>query len=676
MKKAMMAVLGVACAGMACAGTEVAVGTVTPWSLCDADVGDAEIAADLRQVKARTGISKFVLYGPGHRVRQEGMLDAEGYRELGRRVRRIRESVAKDGIEVGYLMIPTMNAGIGHPWQSTVRPDGTERPFTPCPGEAGFREAFAERCAAVAAECRPFLYMMEDDFRSFFGGCLCENHLRRFAELTGVRRTREELVRALREPSDEALRARWHRMHQDDILALARAASAAIAAVSPETRVGLSAPGYMPEDDIAALARALAGRHRPYVRWWGARYGHDVPLDTPSLLFPAQWSVENVGEGLENVYESDIYPHSGYYASAARMTAFMSQAMAYGLDGVYHWVPRTSEWDSFPDYLGEYRLSAPRLRAIRDEARKGRSVGLCVAYDPCARIRHELQASAPGRPLSAHAAALVLGRLGFPVTAHAAPVTAYATHYAFDGKSDADIEKILSGNVFLDGAAAEALTERGFASLLGVEATARTRVDFTGEAVAGKGPGDTVPSAFHANAGPDGCAVSRLKSVGAEDVSFYFNGCRDRRVQPSLTRFANARGGRVVTMAVNLAGCLAQNVFHGRKRALLDACFVWLGGDEALPIRTTGLPNVMVTANANAGRLFVHALNLNADPIDAFRFRVAPSWAGASVEILCGAEWRPADAAAVWTGDELSVRAATPLFRTLVFRMIRKDLVK
>ena len=656
--------------GLAWGGT---IGTVTPWSLCDAGVNDAEVAESLRHVKERTGISKFVLYGPGHSVRQEGLLDVAGYRELGRRVRNVKEAVAADGIEVGYLMLPTMNAGVNHPWQSTVRPEGTVRPFTPCPGETGFREAFAAKCAALAAECRPFLYMMEDDFRFFFGGCFCTNHLKRFAALTGVSRTREELVKALREPSAEALRARWHRLQQDDVLAVARAASAAIAKVSPETRIGLSAPGFVPETDIAELARTLAGRHRPYVRWWGARYGNDEPLNTPSYLFAAQWSAENVGEGMENVYESDIYPHNGYYASAARMTAFMSQMMACGLDGVYHWVPRQTQWGEFPDYLGEYRASAPRLWAIRDEAKKGRSVGLCAAYDPCCRIRHELRAFAPGRIESSHAVAMAFGRLGFPLTTHAAPVTAYATHYAFDGKSDADIEKILSGNVFLDGAAAEVLTERGFASLIGVEATARDCVDFTGEAVAGGRADDTVPSRFHANAGLDGCAVSRLKSVGAEESAFYFSGTRERRVQPSLTRFANARGGRVVTMAVNLAGCTAQNVFHGRKRALLDDAMVWLGGDEALPIRTVGLPNVTVTANANAERLLVHALNLNSDPVDVFRFRVSPSWAGAGVEVLCGSEWRPAGDAAVWTGGELTVRTeGTPLFRTLVCRLVRQ----
>ena len=144
--------------------------------------------------------------------------------------------------------------------------------------------------------------------------------------------------------------------------------------------------------------------------------------------------------------------------------------------------------------------------------------------------------------------------------------------------------------------------------------------------------------------------------------------------QPSLTRFANAHGGRVVTMAVNLAGCTARNVFNGRKRTLLDDAFAWLGGEEALPIRTVGLPNVTVMANANAERLLVHALNLNSDPVDVFRFRVSPSWVGASVEVLCGAEWRPAGDAAVWKGDELTVRTAgTPLYRTLVLRLFKEE---
>jgi len=41
----------------------------------------------------------------------------------------------------------------------------------------------------------------------------------------------------------------------------------------------------------------------------------------------------------------------------------------------------------------------------------------------------------------------------------------------------------------------------------------------------------------------------------------------------------------------------------------------------------------------------------------------------AVVEILDGAVWRPAGADAAWNGDELSVRAETPIFRTLVIRM-------
>ena len=56
----------------------------------------------------------------------------------------------REGAEVLYKMMPTLNCGINHPWRKFTLADGKVREFTACPGEEGFRKDFAAKCAAVA----------------------------------------------------------------------------------------------------------------------------------------------------------------------------------------------------------------------------------------------------------------------------------------------------------------------------------------------------------------------------------------------------------------------------------------------------------------------------------------------------------------------------------------------
>ena len=205
-------------------------GTVMPHGLGSYNGDTDKIAKRLREVKRRGDISRFVMSGPGHTVRVNGMMDVAGYAALGRRIDALQRKVAPDGILVGYKMMPTTNCGINHPWRKFTLSDGKVRAFTACPGDEGFRKDFAAKCAAVAGAGRPFLYLMDDDFRYFTLGCFCEDHLRRFAEISGVPRGREELVKALRAEGVEGqkIRMAWHRLQTGALLRLAKAASAAV----------------------------------------------------------------------------------------------------------------------------------------------------------------------------------------------------------------------------------------------------------------------------------------------------------------------------------------------------------------------------------------------------------------------------------------------------------------
>ena len=164
-----------------CPAVEDVGGTVMPFGLGSFNGDTDKIAERLREVKRRGGISRFVMSGPGHRVRVNGIMDVAGYATLGRRIGELRRKVAADGILIGYKMMPTLNCGINHPWRKFTLADGKERVFTACPGEEGFRKDFAAKCAVLAGAGKPFLYLMDDDFRYYTLGCFCEDHLRRFA---------------------------------------------------------------------------------------------------------------------------------------------------------------------------------------------------------------------------------------------------------------------------------------------------------------------------------------------------------------------------------------------------------------------------------------------------------------------------------------------------------------
>ena len=672
--KGWMAVGMAAVSLTAAAVDEPITGTILPLVSIPVPVTEECISntvKQIREVAERSGIRKVALGGPGHSVRVSGMLPVEKYRELGQGFAAIKAILAKDGVEVCYRMAPTVNVGANHPWRHYTWESGEERAFTACPADVGFRKEFARQCAAVAGEMRPFLYMMEDDFRYWGSGCFCPEHVAAISAAEGVQFTRESLLKALRDhesPKSARLRMRWAKMQEDSLVALATAAEQAIHAVSPETRVALSAPGMLMDTTTEAIARALAGPgRRPLVRWWGAIYGTDYPLDLTDILFHARWAKENVAEGIDCFYEADPCPRNAYFASGARMSAMCSTVSAFGFDGFWFWGADPGGISKTPQYLREQQEQAGRFAAIRAEAKTGKLAGVSVPMNMQARVLWQCGIPSWARPLDESAGARLLNRLGIPLTTRPGAVALYSGHWAFEGMSDEEVKRILSGGVILDGAAAEALTWRGFAELMGVKAEERDRIDFTNEQYVESG--FIAECSFHVNYGLDDCRVSRLTAEGAEPLSYYFDTTPERRVQPSVTRYRNRLGGRVAVIAVNLANAKTPNLYNQAKCELLVQTIRWIGGEEVLPVCVVEEANVMVVAseNAEAGRLMVHALNLSCDTCRGITFEVSERYRNAAVEVLEGEEWRKVEV--VREGRKLRVPCELAVYRTLVCRL-------
>lgn len=560
---AAIVVCGIGLAGMPLGAAQPLdpLGAIMPYSLLSCGGEPTAIADRLRFVKRESGLSRFVLYGPTHIVRVVGMRTVADYAEMGRKIGMIKDLVAADGIEVGYLMMPTMNCGIRHPFRGYVYRDGRPRDITACPADPAFRADFAAKCAALAREARPAIFMMEDDYHYFGEGCFCDFHRKRF------------------EGMDEDDR---HKSLIEDLRLIAEATERAVHAVSPETRIGLCAPRFIPVADTELLAFAFAGPKRPLVRYYGSWYGNDYPIAYAGVLIAAQRAIETLSPKVEYVYESDPVPHSRFYASAARIGMLCSWASAMGYSAPYYWGLGAGE-DALrtKDYLRLYARDSSRWAAVRDEA----------------------------------------------------------------------------------------VTARGFPSLIGVSATRRESVDFTGESTAdGK---VRFPCSFHQDFGLDGTPVSRLVPCGAEEVAFMFAGTPTNRVQPSVTCFENRLGGRVGVMATNVGNCQSPNVYSFAKRDCLVRLIARLGG-RPLPARVVDRANVALLANVDRGenRLFLHLSNLGCDPLDSVEFELDPRWRNGRVETLDWSVWRESDVR--WQGAVVRIPAEAAVFGTLAVR-VRKN---
>ncbi len=637
---------------------------------------------ELLRIHSRTGIRRFILAAPGHTVRVTGAVTRETYTKIGERLLAVKERLAPDGIEIGYNAMPTLKCGPGG-FVNITGLNGVVSRISACPLDPAFEEFFLGNMREVAAIAKPFLFMVEDDFTltnhpgiGFFG-CCCDLHLRAFAERAGRHYSREELRAVFSRTDEEARRLRrvFDDLSTDTLAGLAGKLSRTVAEVSPETRLALSEVGnWGSEGSLGpSIARALAGAHRPLMRFHGTSYGTDVPTDLPGILFSCLYGREHVRDDFEFFHESDPCPHRTFFASATRMEALMSTALFYGYDNCLFWgssvYPRGSEEDGA--FLDMFARRHRRLEVIRDMAKASRLVGPQIVWDTSAPLRVPAM---PTRGLDPgwHR---VFGRMGIPYRTGDAAVKAIKGDLCLLECTDAELEALLSGAVLLDGEAASYLTARGFSDLIGVEATKADHVTFTRDL-----PGDLPdladlrgfisPSDYHQSYGNDGTPVAVLRPLEGAEVLSEFQQPDGTFASASVSRFANRLGGRVVVLAPELECCQSSNVFCRTKREILRRALEWLGGD--LPAAVLDRSNVQLTAReATDGKtLYLLATSLSCDSWPSIRLAVASAYAGGDVGILDDAGWRPARA--VWEGRGLTVDEPMSVFSPVLLRIARR----
>ncbi len=147
-----------------------------------------------------------------------------------------------------FLALHSDNSGIT--WQRYTASDGTTAQTQNCPRAPEFLTYMREMASAYAKAVKPYSVWVDDDIRiinhhsnggNSGWGCHCEHCLSLFAQKEGKERTREQLLKDIKQDSE--LADRWRAFAFEGETELAKAIAEAVHEVSPQTRMCLQQPG-------------------------------------------------------------------------------------------------------------------------------------------------------------------------------------------------------------------------------------------------------------------------------------------------------------------------------------------------------------------------------------------------------------------------------------------------
>ena len=464
------------------------------------------------------------------------------------RYRVVSEGVRKGSkVKQGILLQSTMGHG-GSPseptrWQLTVKPDGTSV-YRMCPLDGRFRDYIAKACRTVSDQ-KPDFYMVDDDARIQFDhnipGCYCPLHLAEFSRRTGRTWTREELVEEIRKGKGEVFDA-WLALGTEtmvDFYGLIRKN------ISSEIPGILCCTSFRHHNRHAlTFAKILAASgQKPAIRGYGAPYHDHGRIDHLPLVrasFAAQR--ERIGEDVVFMQEGDTCPHTLWSTGATRAVDHLVMLALDGMKGAKIWITRTSFYREKRS-TDMYRKAFRKYRGLMTWAA---NVDLCETGVVLPPIDKRGAIEFGG---------YYFARTGIPCRygkARPDEVTALTADVLRE-LSREEIAAILSGRVLLDASAAEWLSENGFSEDIGVRAKAWTGAQLTSQEFADgriaygglpqvRKKGDVGVADLNDRL-PGAEVLSRLMSQTAPSVPPKYEA-------PGSLLFTNARGGRVLTLAL------------------------------------------------------------------------------------------------------------------------------
>ncbi|MCO5236958.1 MAG: hypothetical protein M9933_11880 [Chitinophagaceae bacterium] len=617
----------------------------------------------LIELKNNYRLRRFLLCAPMDETRLTGFPKQSVYKEIGEMILEVKDALRSQDIEIGWWCAPSIRSGYDRRFQNITDLSGRIAAYSPCPLDPVFREEFSSNVALVAKIAKPFIIQFEDDFElshqppnNINFGCFCPAHLAEFSKRQGRIYKREELLKLFEVSDGEsvALRRKWADLSRDTLTDFAKLIREKVDKVAPKTRISLCQAGVSDFDGdfTESVVRAFAGNTRPLTRLYGSSYSSDDPVSLPASIFHALYSRQHLPDDVECIHESDTYPHTRFFMSAAKIRSFMTVAFAYGFDDSLFY--STQYLDNLLEergYLEMYKREAKRFSALKAAVANAPVVGCEVMHHPFAHtaVPYVLTTAKgggrPSAPLNSWIS--VLGMFGIPYTSGGGRVK-MVSGASLKIMSDGEIHQMLRGAVMLDGYAAYLLSQRGFGKLIGAEVSPGKEADFSFEGIRNihdhEGlKGELMYNLIFAPAGSEGGNFYVLNPHENAEVITDFLAPGEKPVIPGFLRFENEQGGRVVITAFDLRGNRSSAVFNYKKKELIREAVEWVGREE-LPVFVRDLPNIFCICNkSKAGNyLIVTVINLSSDLITDLSIDVAAGWKNAMVSQLeSDGRWLP-----------------------------------
>ncbi len=430
---------------------------------------EKEMAQDVLALYSGNAISEtafiMTLVPEGNPVADKAAMLAEKYRKQ-------RAAIGETEMPVGILLQATMGHGWAPnaqaPFQKLKVADGST-PYMFCPLDTAFQRYIFDAVRKLAA-LKPDFFMLDDDFRMLTGrgGCFCPLHIARFNEITGKNYTEKTLREAVK--NDAAVARAYDKLLMESLVSLAKLIRQAIDESDPATPCSFC---MCCEDvrHVAPIVEALTAKgDTPTLRINHGMYLQDSPRGfhrwlyktaRQVLAFPAEWQI---------LGEPDTCPQNRYSTSAALMHAHITHSIIEGTHGGKLWITPTRSYEpesgtlyrkTLTENAGFYRMLA--ALPVRWEG-----VATPLPETPPLNFPMGVNDFWPDCNWSSE----VFGKMGIPFYYSTAPVGMTALAGDDVGLfNDAELKAVLEKNpLLIDGTAAVALAERGFAKTLGFAA--------------------------------------------------------------------------------------------------------------------------------------------------------------------------------------------------------------
>ena len=599
-----------------------------PRSVTDAMIRDAAdflVAARAEEVMLQLGPEELAT----------GYLDddeVEMHRDLAVRVKRVLAERGRElTLQPWYTTYGVTRGRVSKPGQDyrrMVGENGSTDTLTACPLDPWWLGHLTGVFSTWAEAVQPEVMWVEDDFRLHnhdphrlgWGGCFCDEHLRRFGEAVGETVTREAVLAAITRPGEpHPWREKWLALSGSTMLDALRRLDAAVVAVSPDTRLGLmtSDPDQHSAEgrDWSAFASVLSrdGRFPVTLRPHIHPYTEEPAVQNPPTV--TRCTLACVPGELAVYPELECGPRGHQYTKSHRFMRWQCESAAlYGSAGItlnYFDVTGNGVTDGGPlaGVLSGVKDRLGAVAALGIDDRRAEGVRVLVRPEVAAHLRVEAGrrvalgiAGEPGGGAMATGSSVqalvnpsqhwgrTLGILGvsygFVTEADAggdaadAVAVSAGTLWALD---EDELDLLLGRPLMLDALAAHVLVARGRAGDIGLAAAGwaeQAEAIYSYELIRDHPDAELAGRRMTAQRcagrvatyrpGDGGEALTDIRNVDGSWST------------PGLVRYTNARGGRGVLLAQPfnagvgypwaLGGGFYMGFFNPTRRRLLQRC--------------------------------------------------------------------------------------------------------